>query len=146
MIVQTFTPVFAIPTFLIPSSCCTKYGLQEYVQFTFPDPEAVSSALIITASIVLAAALLILSRTIASSLSVAYLNSLFEISTVVMNCHCVIITLSVSGPWSPGVRVQAPVVHSEFHWNKSASPMIGTLSDTAILFPWSPGNNGNNFE
>ena len=79
--------MFAIPTILIPFVHCVKYGLPEYVQFTFPDPEAVESALIMNASIVLAAALFTLSRTIASSLSVAYVNSLSETSTVVMNCH-----------------------------------------------------------
>lgn len=71
VIVHTETPVFAIPTFLIPSVHCAKYGLPEYVQFTFPEPEAVESALIMKASIVLAAALFTLSRIIASSLSVA---------------------------------------------------------------------------
>ena len=86
------------------------------------------------ASIVLAAALFTLSRIIASSLSVAYVNSLSETSTVVINCHCVIVILSVAGPLFAGVRVQAPVVHSEFHWNRLASPTIGTISETAILF------------
>ena len=71
VIVQTETPVFAIPTFLIPSVHCVKYGLQVYVQFTFQDQEAVLSALMMNASIVLAAALFTLSRIIASSLSVA---------------------------------------------------------------------------
>ena len=72
MIVQTETPVFAIPTFLIPSAFASvKYLSPEYVQFIFPDPEAVASALIIYASIVAAAALFTLSLIIASSLSVA---------------------------------------------------------------------------
>ena len=63
--------MFAIPTILIQFVHCVKYGLPEYVQFTFPLPEAVLSALIMNASIVLAAALLTLSLIIASSLSVA---------------------------------------------------------------------------
>jgi hypothetical protein len=48
-----------------------KYGLPEYVQLTFPLAEAVLSALIINASIVLAAALFTLSLIMLSSLSVA---------------------------------------------------------------------------
>ena len=71
MIVQTETPVFAIPTFLIPFVHCVKYGLPEYVQLMFQLPEAVSSALMMKASIVSPALLLILSLIIASSLSVA---------------------------------------------------------------------------
>ena len=71
VIVQTLTPVFAIPTFLIQSVHCVKYGDPEYVQFTFQDQEAVLSALMMNASIVLAAALFTLSRMIDSSLSVA---------------------------------------------------------------------------
>ncbi len=63
--------MFAIPTFLIPSVHCVKYGLPEYVQLTFPLPEAVLSALIMNASIVLAAALFTLSLIMLSSLSVA---------------------------------------------------------------------------
>ena len=51
-----------------------------------------------------------------------------------MNCHCVITTESVIGQLFAGVSVQAPVVHSEFHWNNEASQITGTFSDTAILF------------
>ena len=71
VIVQTDTHVFAIPTILIPFVHCVKYGLQEYVQFTFPLQEAVESALMMKASIVLAAERFTLSLIIASSLSVA---------------------------------------------------------------------------
>ena len=52
-----------------------------------------------------------------------------------MNCPCVITTESVCGQLFAGVSVPAPVVHSEFHWNKSASQITGTFSETAILFP-----------
>jgi hypothetical protein len=45
------------------------------------------------------------------------------------------VILSVAGPLSAGVNVQAQVVHSVFPWNKSASPTIGTISETAMLFP-----------
>ena len=146
VIVQTETPVFAIPTILIPFVHCVKYGVQEYVQFTFHDPEAVESALIMNASIVLAAALFTLSRIIDSNLSVAYVNSRSETSTVVMNCPWLIVILSVAGQLFAGVKVQAPVVHSEFPWNKEASQTIGTISETAMLFPWFHGSNGSNLE
>jgi hypothetical protein len=85
--VPTETPVFAIPTILIPLSCCVKYGFPEYVPFTFPLPDAVSSALIINASIVLPALLLILSLMIASISTTEYSTSLYESATVKMNCH-----------------------------------------------------------
>jgi hypothetical protein len=71
VIVQTETAVFAIPTFLIPFVHCVKYGAPVYVQLMFQLAEAVSSALMMKASIVSPAARLILSLIIASSLSVA---------------------------------------------------------------------------
>jgi hypothetical protein len=83
--VPTETPVFAIPIILIPLSCCVKYGEPEYVPFTFPEPDAVSSALMINASIVLHALLLILSFTIASISATEYSTSLYERAIVKMN-------------------------------------------------------------
>jgi len=133
--VPTETPVFAIPTILIQLSCCVKYGFPEYVPFTFPLQEAVSSALIITASIVLAAALLILSLIIASTSTTEYSTSLYERAMSNMNCHCVIVTSPVAGQFLAGVTEYAPVVHSLFPLNKSASPITGTFALTGILFP-----------
>ena len=121
MNVPTETPVFVIQSNLIPLSCCVKYGFPEYVPFTFPEPDAVSSALMINASIVLQAALLILSRTIAITSETAYSTSRYDNAIVNMNCPCVIVTAHVAGQFLAGVIQAAHVVHSEFPANKSAS-------------------------
>ena len=87
------------------------------------------------ASIVLPALLLILSLMIASISTTEYSTSLYERATVKMNCHCVIVTSPVAGHSFAGVTEYAPVVHSEFQRNKSASPITGTFADIGMLFP-----------
>ena len=50
----------------------------------------------------------------------------------------------VAGQLSDAVGpVGAPVVHSVFPSNRSASPMIGYLADTGRLVPCDPGSIGN---
>jgi hypothetical protein len=133
--VPTETAVFAIQTFLIPFVCCVKYGLPVYVPLMFPEAEAVESALIINASIVLQALLLILSFTIASISTTEYSTSLYERATVKINCPCVIVTSPVTGQLFAGVIDAEPVVHSLFPANKSASPITGTFADIGMLLP-----------
>jgi hypothetical protein len=89
----------------------------------------------INASIVLPAARLILSRTIAITSATAYSTSRYDNAIVNMNCPCVIVTAHVAGHIFAGVIHGAHVVHSEFPLNKSASPITGTFALIGILFP-----------